>query len=293
MAWESAIWRSRSSSRASNGLCTHLRRRRIRRRDHPATPRIGCLGSEAPRAETWMAKRFPSRWRLLWSPARGRPAAWPSRSFQATGSVARRVCRSGGTGVWAHDHRRGGGFRVRGRGKLLPIDVTASASPRPADGAHLRSFRADYGNKARAGLLLHTGSSVEWLPPPRCDGGTAALRIAFQPVNGSGVSRRRLPARVFKLVDQQQGFIVASARPRQSLRRWGNSLGVRLPAAISREAGLQDNQTVELRVVAEGVLIRPVEPRLTLAERLAAFAPMEGEATEAMAWDPVGAEAIE
>ena len=94
-------------------------------------------------------------------------------------------------------------------------------------------------------------------------------------------------------MDQQQGSKVASPRPRQSLRRWGNSLGVRLPAAISREAGLQDNQTVELTVVAEGVLIRPVEPRLTLAERLAAFAPMEGQATEVMAWDPVGAEAIE
>jgi antitoxin component of MazEF toxin-antitoxin module len=36
---------------------------------------------------------------------------------------------------------------------------------------------------------------------------------------------------------------------------------VRLPAAISREAGLQANQTVALSVVAEGVLIRPVEPR--------------------------------
>jgi len=36
---------------------------------------------------------------------------------------------------------------------------------------------------------------------------------------------------------------------------------VRLPAAISREAGLQANQTVELTVVAEGVLIRPLEPR--------------------------------
>ena len=41
----------------------------------------------------------------------------------------------------------------------------ASASPRLADCAHLRSFRAEYGNKARAGLLLHTGSSVEWLSP--------------------------------------------------------------------------------------------------------------------------------
>ena len=46
-------------------------------------------------------------------------------------------------------------------------------------------------------------------------------------------------------------------------------------------------------MVAEGVLIRPVELRFTLAERLAAFAPMKGEATEVMAWDPVGAEAIE
>ena len=52
---------------------------------------------------------------------------------------------------------------------------------------------------------------------------------------------------------------------------------MRLPAVICREAGLQDNQTVELRVVAEGVLIRPLEPRLTLAERLAAWVPDRGD----------------
>ena len=40
---------------------------------------------------------------------------------------------------------------------------------------------------------------------------------------------------------------MAAASSRQSLRRWGNSLGVRLPAAISREAGLHDNQTVALK----------------------------------------------
>lgn len=49
--------------------------------------------------------------------------------------------------------------------KLLPIEVKATASPRLADCDHLRTFRAEYGNKARAGLLLHTGSSVEWLTP--------------------------------------------------------------------------------------------------------------------------------
>jgi antitoxin MazE len=86
---------------------------------------------------------------------------------------------------------------------------------------------------------------------------------------------------------------MAAPLPRQDLRRWGNSLGVRLPVAIAREAGLRDNQTVELSVVSEGVLIRPVAPRLSLAARLEAYRPMPGEPIEAMAWDPIGAEGIE
>lgn len=86
---------------------------------------------------------------------------------------------------------------------------------------------------------------------------------------------------------------MATPSTRQDLRRWGNSLGVRLPAAIAREAGLHDNQTVELKVVAEGVLIRPVQQRLSLVERLATYAPMPEEPTEAMAWQPTGAEVIQ
>ena len=31
------------------------------------------------------------------------------------------------------------------------------------DATHIRSFQAEYGEKARVGLLLHTGTSVEWL----------------------------------------------------------------------------------------------------------------------------------
>jgi hypothetical protein len=50
-------------------------------------------------------------------------------------------------------------------GHLLPIEVKATARPRLADTAHLRTFRAEYGRKARAGLLLHTGNTVEWLAP--------------------------------------------------------------------------------------------------------------------------------
>jgi uncharacterized protein len=56
-------------------------------------------------------------------------------------------------------------FVVETGGHLLPIEVKAGARPRLADAAHLRSFRREYGAKARAGLLLHTGSTLEWLAP--------------------------------------------------------------------------------------------------------------------------------
>jgi len=56
-------------------------------------------------------------------------------------------------------------FVVEAGGKLLPIEVKATAKPRLADCAHLRTFRQEYGRKARAGLLLHTGRTVEWLTP--------------------------------------------------------------------------------------------------------------------------------
>jgi predicted AAA+ superfamily ATPase len=48
---------------------------------------------------------------------------------------------------------------------LLPIEVKATPRPRLRDAAALRSFRAEYGEAARAGLLLHTGSTIEWLTP--------------------------------------------------------------------------------------------------------------------------------
>ena len=54
-------------------------------------------------------------------------------------------------------------FVVETGGKLLPIEVKSTDKPRLRDAARLRSFRAEYGEKARAGLLLHTGDSVEWL----------------------------------------------------------------------------------------------------------------------------------
>ncbi len=56
-------------------------------------------------------------------------------------------------------------FVVESGNRLLPIEVKASARPRLVDCAHLRTFRAEYGKTARAGLLLHTGNTIEWLAP--------------------------------------------------------------------------------------------------------------------------------
>ena len=56
-------------------------------------------------------------------------------------------------------------FVVEAGDRLLPIEVKATSRPRLRDTANLRTFRSEYGNKARAGLLLHTGPTVEWLTP--------------------------------------------------------------------------------------------------------------------------------
>jgi hypothetical protein len=69
-----------------------------------------------------------------------------------TRDAARRACRSGGTGVLAHDHRRVGGFRDRGRGQIA------------ADRSQGVGIAATGGLHPPAQLLL-TGSSVEWLTP--------------------------------------------------------------------------------------------------------------------------------
>jgi hypothetical protein len=52
---------------------------------------------------------------------------------------------------------------IEWRGRLLPIEVKATAAPRLRDARSLQAFRAEYPDTARAGLLLHTGDALEWL----------------------------------------------------------------------------------------------------------------------------------
>lgn len=74
------------------------------------------------------------------------------------------------------------------------------------------------------------------------------------------------------------------------IKRWGNNLGVRLPAAVAREARLYVDQRVRISVEDRAVVIRPVEEaEPSLDERLACFDPLR-HGGEAMRADAVGAE---
>jgi hypothetical protein len=56
-------------------------------------------------------------------------------------------------------------FVIEAGDRLLPIEVKATTHPRLGDTTHLRTFHTEYGEKARAGLLLHAGNTLAWLVP--------------------------------------------------------------------------------------------------------------------------------
>ena len=74
------------------------------------------------------------------------------------------------------------------------------------------------------------------------------------------------------------------------IKLWGNSLGLRLPASVAREAGLTVDQKVRITVEEGRVIITPHgDKQPTLADRLAKFDPAV-HGGEAMAAAPLGRE---
>ena len=74
------------------------------------------------------------------------------------------------------------------------------------------------------------------------------------------------------------------------IKHWGNSLGVRLPAAVAREAHLHADQRVRVSVEDGRVVIAPLADGMPgLEDRLARFDPAR-HGGEAMAGKAVGAE---
>ena len=56
-------------------------------------------------------------------------------------------------------------FVVEANGRLLPIEIKSTPRPRLRDTSALRSFRKEYGDLSRAGLLLHDGDLLDWITP--------------------------------------------------------------------------------------------------------------------------------
>lgn len=74
------------------------------------------------------------------------------------------------------------------------------------------------------------------------------------------------------------------------IKHWGNNLGVRLPAAVAREANFHADQRVRVSAEAGRVIISSVDDTpLSLEQRLARFDPTR-HGGEAMATAPLGAE---
>lgn len=76
-----------------------------------------------------------------------------------------------------------------------------------------------------------------------------------------------------------------------NIKQWGNSLGVRLPAAVAKEVGLGVNQRVEMVVKGQSVVITPArDVAPTLEERLDRFDRKKHGGEEMVAHHPLGAE---
>ena len=56
-------------------------------------------------------------------------------------------------------------FVVEAAGRLLPIEVKTTRRPRFRDATHLRTFRAEYGEQSRPGILFHDGDLLDWMTP--------------------------------------------------------------------------------------------------------------------------------
>jgi len=75
-----------------------------------------------------------------------------------------------------------------------------------------------------------------------------------------------------------------------TLQQWDNSLVVRIPATVARSARFKVGQPVEVSALGSNVLVRALgEPRLTLAQKLAAFDPKQ-HGGKAMATTRIGNE---
>jgi antitoxin MazE len=79
---------------------------------------------------------------------------------------------------------------------------------------------------------------------------------------------------------------------RSTVRKWGNSAAVRMPATVMAEAKLEIDQPVEVRVEDGRVVIEPVTPAEPTLDDLLAGVTAENLHGEEDFGPPVGREAL-
>jgi len=57
------------------------------------------------------------------------------------------------------------------------------------------------------------------------------------------------------------------------IARWGNSLGLRLPKSVAREARVGEGDTVDISVKSGAIVIRPSRPTYSLEQLVAKITP--------------------
>ncbi|THD42431.1 MAG: AbrB/MazE/SpoVT family DNA-binding domain-containing protein [Bradyrhizobium sp.] len=68
---------------------------------------------------------------------------------------------------------------------------------------------------------------------------------------------------------------------RTTIAKWGNSLALRIPAAVVEQTKLGEGATVEIAADGVGFRVTPSPPRYTLAELMEGF-----ESDEGVEWGP-------
>jgi antitoxin MazE len=96
---------------------------------------------------------------------------------------------------------------------------------------------------------------------------------------------------MYILVYTSEGLqMTTTAAATLTIQKWGNSLAVRIPAKIARNAHVHSGTPVELAVHKGEIIVKPTgEAKLTLAERLERFDPKK-HSGELMSSDLIGVE---
>lgn len=77
-----------------------------------------------------------------------------------------------------------------------------------------------------------------------------------------------------------------------TIQQWGNSLAVRIPAAVARSARFSVGQPVEVEVQDGGVVVKSIGmPKLTLGQKLSVYDPAK-HGGESMSTDRIGVEVM-